>query len=766
MIISMQGNWTVAVKSKNAAFQQRFMVQGATSGNGVHNGTVGTSVNVTGTQWSIAIQHNPGTGWVTSDTQLKFPQKQGGNYVFDIHSNDEGNDTDFNDLILTCSTPVSINDFIMYGNITLYSKRCIFNPCRKFPFVIESHPALEMALKNPSIADWIKKNYPERIPQIIDNPNPPDPDPYFKPLVFDLSREATKPRTALTYRKKEATTKTTSKAKAAKALDTNFIASNFDMIGSSKVTSIEPSPRLLAENKLELSKNIGGLLFPCTKKPGSNLTLTFEEYDRTVDELSGGAYTGSGNRRLLGDTITDMNGNYIFRFRFDMTLPVLEDAADIAAGEDVNVVMFPDVIVKIVEYTPFVVRYESAPYYNVPNLKRIDLCLPESQVHVTSACFNGNLIGSLGNVFIGGNQNTAASFSTASLTRHGYSNYLEPSGIVSVNSSLAGFNIECAAWKGTIDMKGCMYDATKTAANNKIKWYTIRIRRSGTSGWDYVSQNYKHPKFSKRNLPNYIGDDVGPFYPNAGGSLTGTTPAYINIQREIFVDGVDWEFSNLDRYMRLNTALYDVLAGVRTPGKFYVRVDGYNGSGAPVSNATDLIAIFVHNNGLNFGMTGPELQDSSILNAGCGLYRLTSAQLKTPISFDFQANDPYGFVNEYALSMGRCPGTPLELNANIEGDFTISGGYTFTGGENPANVHHACPGYKGSQDDHSNPGLVNVQLQPLAAPTADGWIKAGEYFTVYSFGLTATQRVTNGYNSGLSGEYRRSSRIMMELLNP
>lgn len=26
-----------------------------------------------------------------------------------------------------------------------------------------------------------------------------------------------------------------------------------------------------------------------------------------------------------------------------------------------------------------------------------------------------------------------------------------------------------------------------------------------------ASQNYKHPKFSKRNLANYIGDDVGPF---------------------------------------------------------------------------------------------------------------------------------------------------------------------------------------------------------------------------------------------------------------
>ena len=56
MLISMQGNWTVRVKSKEAAFDQRFIVGGATTGNGTHAGTVGTTVAVTGTQWTIAIR--------------------------------------------------------------------------------------------------------------------------------------------------------------------------------------------------------------------------------------------------------------------------------------------------------------------------------------------------------------------------------------------------------------------------------------------------------------------------------------------------------------------------------------------------------------------------------------------------------------------------------------------------------------------------------------------------------------------------------------
>jgi hypothetical protein len=755
----MQGNWTVAVKSKSAAFPQRFIVQGAASGNGIHSGAPGTSVYVTGSQWSINIQNDPGTGWQTSDAKLIFPHQVGWNYEFDIQSDDAAGDGDFNDLILTCSTPVNINEFIIYGNITLYSPACIFNPCRRFPYVIETAAALAQALKNPLLAGYIKKYYPDRVPDLV-NPNPPDPAPYFSPIVFDLTNEAMQPKTALQYVRNAPEEK---KKKAADKQGQSFAASDFKLVSSPSVSAAGLSA--LSSDNIDVAKVIDGIYYRhCLNDPGANLTLTFEEYDRTAAELLGGAYTGTGNRQLLGDTITDINGNYIFKFSFGMTFPYLEDAVDVAPGEDINIVLYPDVIVKVVGYSPSQVLYESAPYYNIHNLRRIDLCLPETTIQVPSACFNGNLIGSLGNVFIGGNQNTIASLSAASLRRYGDSNYLESTGVISVNSPLAGFNIECAAWGGTIDMKGCMYDTSKSAANNKIKWYTIRVNRDGTSGWQYVSQNYKQPKFSKRNLPNYIGDDVGPFYPNVGGTLNGSVPAYINIQREIFADGIDWEFTNMDRYMQLNTALYDVLTGVRTPGRFYVRVDGYDATGNLVPNATDLVPLFIHNLGLNFKLTGAVLNDPTIVQSDCGLYRLTDAQMKTPMLFSFEANDIYGFVDNYALTMGRCPGTSLDLIANIEGNFTITGSHTFPGGHNLLNVHDACPGYTGTDSDYSNPGLVSVQVNPTVA--GDGWIKATEYFTIYSFSLTANQRVTNGYNSGLSSTYQGYSQLMMERLTP
>jgi hypothetical protein len=770
MIISMQGEWTVSVKSKNAAFDQRFVINGATTGNGAHPGTPGTSVTVTGAQWSIAVQNNPGTGFQLSSTTLKFPRQVGNRYEFEIWSNDAGGDQDFDDLILTCSTPATINDFIIYGHVSLYSGRCIFNPCRSRPYVIETESGLAEALKNSKLRAVLERLYPERIPGL---PNPPDPAPDARPIVLDLHDDTAQPRTVQLFKRvaplQRAEAAGVSEVKSKRPAPEpapELAVDNFELV---RTTSLKASRTAAASafDRLELARIIDGLTFGCAVEAAPNITLSFEEYDRTGAELAGGAYTGTGSRRMLGDTITDMNGNYIFRFKFDLTVPFLEDAGDISFGEDVNAIIYPDVIAKITSFSPYTVLYESAPYNNIPNLKRIDLCLPKSKVQVSSACFNGNLIGSLGNVFLGGNQNTSASLAPAALRRAGNSNVLGADGKISVGGGLALFSVECAAWAGVIDMKGCMYDAAKTTAQNTIKWYTIRVRRAGTTRWEFVSQNYKHPKFSKRNLPNYIGDDVGPFMTslqvdNVVPAIT--VPAYKNIQREIFAEGVDWEFSNLDRFMQLNTGLYDVVAGVTTPGVLHVRVDGYDASGHLVAGATDLIALFIHNLPLNFQLAGPSFADPTILNAGCGLYRLTEAQLNAPLTLSFKANDPHGFVHAYDLTMSRCPGPMLALRVNQPKPplaDTAAGASTLAHGDAAGNTTlGACPGYGGTLSDFSDSGLIVVELQP--ALSEGGWIKSGESFTVLSFGLSAYKRVTNGYNTGLSGPFLASASIFME----
>jgi len=124
MAIPMQGSWTVSVKSKSADFPQRFIIAGADTGNGTYVGAVATPpIAVTGAHWRIQIQNNPGSGFIDSADQIKFPTVSGGQYRFDIESNDAGGDQDFNDLILTCSTPVTQTDFLVYGSATSYSGR-------------------------------------------------------------------------------------------------------------------------------------------------------------------------------------------------------------------------------------------------------------------------------------------------------------------------------------------------------------------------------------------------------------------------------------------------------------------------------------------------------------------------------------------------------------------------------------------------------------------------------------------------------------------
>jgi hypothetical protein len=590
-------------------------------------------------------------------------------------------------------------------------------------------------------------------------------------MVIDLFDDMMQPKLAQVFSVTDAPAKvdTKGKANAAAAPAADSSASNVKLLKTIQASSTAANATSILSSsfdKVAIARAIDGLLFPCVTENGANLTLTFEEYDRTAAELAGGAYTGTGNRDSLGSAVTDMNGNYIFRFQFGMTFPFLEDIGDIAPGENILTALLPDVIVKEVSFSPYQVNYESAPYWNIPNLKRIDICMPESAVQVTSSCFNGNLIGQLGNVFIGGNQNSGDQTDAMHLTRSGFSNYLAPDGKISVNSLLAGFSVECASWGGMIDLKGCMYDVSQSFAQNNIHWYTIKIRRSTTANWNFVNESYLHPKFHNRNLPNYIGDPVGPFFPNVGGSLTGTTPAYINIQREVYTGNanMDWDFDSIDRFMQLHTDLYDVVSGVRTPGTFYLQVDGYDGSGNII--ASDLIALYIHNLDLNFQLAGPVITDASVVNAGCGLYRLTDAQLKTPVQLQFKANDPYGFVDNYDLTMSRCPSPMIALHVIDPAGIadTPSGATTLKAGSNALNVHAGCPGYTGTIIDFSTSGLVTVDIVPAAAE--DGWLKAAEYFTVYGFELTANKRVTNGYNTGLSSTYVNTGQIMMERLNP
>jgi hypothetical protein len=759
MFISMQGNWTINVKSKSAAYPQRFMVIGAATGNGTYNGVVGAPpVNVTGTYWLIAIQNDPGSGFRQSSTRIKFPTISSGMFVFDIESNDAGADQDFNDLVLTCSSYAAVSDYLLYGNVTVYTGNCWFNPCRKRWVVIDTYKQLHEALQYDHLRDVIEKLYPERIPPVPQ----PDPPPFFTPLMINLADDTElPPKLANVYTRTNVPTIDTN-VKSRKAKDEVTVPQNllsdFQLLGSRNTSSIRSvaAERYMVD-KVNLARIKDSIRFVCNTDPGTNLTLNFQEYDRSASELAGGPYIGNGNTTMLGSAICDMNGNYIFRFTQSIAETVHEIEDDVAAGENSLVQVRPDILVRITDsFHPTTVLFESAPFFNVNQIQRLDFCFPGSIVRPSSFCFNGNLIGSLGNVFIGGNQNTAASISAAALDRNGYSNHLRSTGVISVHNSQAGFAIDCAAWKSLIDVKGCLFNLQRKKSDPVIRYYTIRYRKPGAT-WQFVNQQYRHPKFSKRNIPFYSGDVTGPFNTslNVDGGGAVTVPAYTNIQAEVYLDGVDWEFSNLDRYMQLSSWVYE--AG--TPGKVYFLVEGYDASGNLVPAARDLIALYINNRPIEFGLSGVEFI-TPLEQLPCNLYKMTAAEMNTPLRLKFKANDAWGFMHDYALSMSKCPS---DVEVNITSPLSIAGNKTglLDAGSNASNTDaNGCPGYTGTLGKFGTADFVTVQMQPSVA--AGGWLQAGEEFAVVSFGLTANMRRTNGYNSGLEGTYQASSAFYIQ----
>lgn len=743
MLISMHGNWTISVKSKEAAFPQRFVISGAGTGNGTHDVTATTPpVAVTGTQWSLAILNDPGNGFRLSDTRIKFPSIIGSNFVFDIESNDAGSDKDFNDLVLTCTSPASVSDYMLYGNVTLYSDFCIINPCNRRYVVIDTYKKFLEALKIDQLKTAIEVLYPERIPPV--NPNPPDPPPFFTPIMINLADDMQlPPKTAGVFRRVMMEQAATGKKAAAR--EQADALTNFSL---EKTVAVSPKTGLAAAagiNRSGLASISDNLRLRCSTTPGVNLTLNFSEYDRNAAEMSGAAYTGTGNRSSLGYAITDMNGNYIFRFTQSFSELVNEVDADVASGENVVVQARPDIIVAVADSLhPSTVLFETAPYFNVPQLKRINLCLPQEKVNPASLCFNGNLIGSLGNVFIGGNQNTAGSLAAAALDRNGYNNHLSAAGKITVHNSMAGFDVECACWGGLIDFKGCMYNLQRKKNDPLVRRYTIRYKKPGGS-WQFVTQSYRHPKFSKRFIPFYNGDLTGPFPTSlkVDGGAAQTVPAYINIQAEVFFDGTDWEFSNLDRYAQLNSAIYE--AG--TPGKVYFLVEGYDAGGNLVPGAKDLIALYLNNRPLEYGF-GNIAFTGSPEKIPCGLYKLLPSEMNMPLTVQFKAFDAFGFTDFYNLSIGKCP---QQIEVDVTSPLSIAGTKSagvLAAGSNASNTDaNNCPGFYGTLGDFGNSGFVTVTLQPSA--TEGGWLRSGEQFAVLSFGLDAAIRRTNGYNSGL-----------------
>jgi hypothetical protein len=708
MAIPMQGSWTVSVKSKNADFPQQFVIAGADSGNGTYVGTVGTSANVTGAHWRIQIQNNPGTGFSNSAEQIKFPTISGGNYRFDIESNDAGGDQDFNDLILTCSTPVTATDFVVYGHAKAYSGRC-FLPCFPHWLVIDSDLVLREALTYPAIRKAIEQLYPERVR--IKKPIPePDPRP-FVPMMIPLTEDRLIPEKRVQLLRLPPA----EEVKPARGARDAAPAEKSLSLRTAAVSSLREAASLEFD-RAAIGSIIDKIVPLCSIESLAGYPIRFEEYDRTVAELGGGPYTGTGTREDLGQAVTDRNGNYVFRFTRSIAQFIEETNIDVAPGESEVVQSMPDLIVKLLDaMAPGGVAFESAPYWNVPVFKRIDLCFRKPP---RTGCQGGRNIQALGAIRLG----IAATV------------FDSEGRITCTDTTLPDVpQARCAAWAGAVRLFGCFIGSA-----TKVTQYTIRHRRLTSSGWS--SWEFYQEGMFLQKIGFLVPQQIGPFDRNLELDNLGAlkpAKAYDNIEMDLAWAASDW-FLKAVISTNAGTPPY-----APSPGTVQFQLQGYDASNNFVVGATDTVTLYIDN-------TTPELdllsvQMGSQAGGDCALFDLSGEPNPAVLTVRFKAKQDRGFLSSYSLSVkkGNIGDFPIKTTTGPMGEASGALSRSYTHGSATS-----CARLFGTRapDEPLADGAGYVTAYIIPSPSGN-WLAPGQTFCTFSVNVGANMRVTNGYNS-------------------
>jgi len=386
--------------------------------------------------------------------------------------------------------------------------------------------------------------------------------------------------------------------------------------------------------------------------------------------------------------------------------------------------ILPDVIVQLLDpMVPGGFCFESAPYWNVPFIKQINICVPDSCVgRIPTACQGHNAIQSIGNIFIGdpGPFNPP----NPSAQRVGFNNFLNTEGRITAKNSLPDTpQARCAAWFGSMDFFACFLD------HPDVKYYTIRWRPNGTVSWNFFTETYIHPQIAKIGIPGYSGDLVGPQLGvnlQIDGGALQPAPAYLNIEND-----PAWVFTHRDRKAVITSSIY-----APTFGSIDYRIEGYNAAGAKVNGADDMVTLYIDNVAPDFNVDDVSMQGQ--LGGDCALFNL-NGQANPPLTVRFHAKHPEGQMSEYNLTVRK---------GNI-GGFGVNG----SGGLLSASYVHgddtACSLFFGTPDDmaHVEDGAGHVTSDLTAA--SGHWLDQGQPFCTFAINLECSVRKTNGYNAAV-----------------
>lgn len=717
----MQGAWYVRVKSRSASFDQRFIISGATTGNGIYNGSTATpEIFVTGNAWNIRIQNDPGTGFLNSTLKLNYPKIVGGEYVFDLQSNDAGGDSDFNDLVLTFRTPVTNTDYIVYGNISYY-KGCIFNPCQNF-IVIDTFLKYREALLNPTIRDVVTQYYPN-LDSVGFNPQP-EPPADFKPLVIPLSGRP------IPNREQVVTVGIPNEiaVRADKKQEVAASSYQYSALKSSRMTSVQSlasNESIFAshEQLINLAKVSDRFRLYCETGPIPFAQLDFNEYDRSSAELLGAPYTGDGNTEDLGGIHADSFGNYMFRFTRSLQDLLNEIDVDVAVGESVATQFRPDLVVQLKD--PFEnnsTLFETAPYWNVPFLKRINLCIPKNNAGlIPSTCSGQHILSGVGNI--------ALSAMDGAGQRDEGGNFLGNSGIITAKADLAP-PVRCAAFNGALLLKGCLKNAA-------IKYYTLEQRnRDAFEPWQPFNQSLR--------LPRIIGNVTVQSLVNRSFGPSGSIDGYLNAE----TDGGNWLNGWDSIKARIVTSAF-------ANGRHSFRIQGYDASGSTIAGTSEVIHLYLQNAKMIVDIDDNVTLGGATLG-NCALFQLPvvgdTAVEDAPMTIRFKVEHnpgetpPRGFMNRYGVSITKGAIGGFGVDVPVV-DAVFSGGFlTPEANRGRKYVHtsdlNCITNFKGTVNEISADadGYFTVTVQPASGR----WLEPDQPFCAFGIHLGGTLRLTNG----------------------
>ena len=734
MAITMQGSWFIQVKSKAAAYEQKFVVSGADSGNGTYPHTQ-PLVYVTGSNWSLNIIHKPTGGEFTpSAMRIKYPYVSGSLYKFDIESNDSGNDSDFNDLVLTCIMFATDYDFLVYGNVKYYDETCMFNPCFRYIAVIDSYPSLLEAIKIPEIRKIIKILYPNRLTKFRISMSPEESgDSLFKPLILPLKDNSGIPEKMVEQvTTEEAKVKLKELDKSVEKDETFSFNRIVQFVGAQE-TYTKASIELAKSDRLSLGRVLDRVFRICDSGPLSNALFKFQEYDRTSAELAGGPYTGDGDRENLGMCAADMNGNYIFRFERTLA-QFIEETLDTPAGGSTVTHSRPDVIVQLLEHDNIAnVLFETAPRWNIPHLKRLDLCVPKSKVDILPFSCEGhnNIIQAIGNTEVG-------PLNASTGERIGFSNYLNADGIISAYNSYAP-SVRCASWIGRVDIKACL-------SNPQIKYYTFRYKKPSESKWNPIPDTLVQSRYAGFFTVTENVETIQSL--KIDGSTTGiSTKAFLNVEN----DTLHWtEISKITK-ARIYTSRYD-------NGPVQFRIEGFTSTGSKVPNADDIITVYIDNVTLRKNID-IDIDENVTMNGialgNCALFSLPVVSADplvldedAPITIRIKVDHSIGFLDNYAIYMNKGAIGGIGLNPDVEDAVFPGPGSLLSAidhrGRRYAHVSNLdCDlRFTGTNNESSlaADGYYEISLRPSSGK----WLEPSENYCSFGIYLHATLRHTNG----------------------